>query len=348
MADWVDRLRQWIPPDGWRHMVTVDVHAAGEPLRVVVAGFPQVHGATLLKQRRYAMDTLDHLRRALMWEPRGHADMYGCIVVPSVSPRGDIGVLFTHNGGFSTMCGHGIIGVTTALIQTGILEAHEPKTLLRIDTPAGFVEAWATVSRGLVHEVAFINVRSFVTAVDRDVEVPGVGRVRYDTAFGGAFYAYVAAEDFGLELVPGEKDELVRLGRAIKASVQEDNPPVHPREEDLGFIYGTIFVGAAHGEEADSRNVCVFADGEIDRSPTGTGVSGRLALAHKRGEMEVGDSMTVESILGTRFSGRILGTALVDELHAVVPEITGQAFVTARSDVVIDPRDPLGKGFLLR
>ena len=348
MTDWASRAQGWAPPEQWRRIMTIDAHTEGEPLRVILGGFPDLRGESMLEVRRFAQEWYDALRQSLMWEPRGHADMYGCIVLPPVSPRGDIGVLFMHNDGFSTMCGHGIIGVTTALLQCGVLEAHEPQTLLRIDTPAGFVEAWATIRGKLVEEVSFINVRSFVSGLDREVEVPDIGSVRYDMAFGGAFYAYVDADDFGLSLVPEEYDRIIRWGREVKAAVQAADPPSHPLHDDLGFLYGTVFVGPAHDPEAHSRNVCVFADGEVDRCPTGTGVSGRLAIHHARGDIGDREEIVVESILGTRFSGRVLATAKVGDVDAVTPEITGRAYITGRNEIFIDPRDPLADGFIFR
>ena len=348
MTESADRVRAWEPPESWERIVTLDAHTAGEPLRVILGVFPEFPGRTMLEVRRFAQEFHDDLRRALMLEPRGHADMYGCYVLPPVSPRADIGVLFTHNEGYSTMCGHGIIAVTTALLETGVLEAREPKTLVRIDTPAGFIESWATVRHGRVEEVAFINVRSFVVGLDREVDVPGIGPVRYDLAFGGAFYAYVDAEDFGFRMVPEESRRMIDWGRRIKAAVQEADPPSHPLDSDLSFLYGTIFTGPAHHPGAHSRNVCVFADGEVDRSPTGTGVSGRMAIHHARGELPVGEEFIVESILGTTFEGRLTGTGEVGHLPAVVPEITGNAYLTGRNEILIAPDDPLAEGFVIR
>ncbi len=326
----------------------MDAHTGGEPLRVIVGGFPHVEGETILDKRRAARTGHDALRRALMWEPRGHADMYGCIVLPPVTPAADVGVLFTHNEGFSTMCGHGIIGVATVLVECGFVEAVEPETTLGIDTPAGFVEARAHVREGRVRSVSFVNVPSFVGGLDQRVEVAEVGSVRYDLAYGGAFYAYVDAGDFGLRLVPEEVPRIVGLGRAIKAAVQARAAPSHPEGPELSFLYGTIFVGPAHGAGAHSRNVCVFADGEVDRSPTGTGVSGRLAIHRARGEIALGESIRVESVLGTTFGGRVVAQARVGPYEAVVPEITGRAFVTGRNELFLDPEDPLRHGFLLR
>lgn len=368
MSDWTKRLRGWAPPGDWRRIVTVDAHAEGEPLRVVIAGFPALRGQTVLDRRRDAGARCDAVRRTLMWEPRGHADMYGCIVGPPVTGEADLSVLFTHNDGFSTMCGHGIIGVVTVLLETGLLPIggdggpqrdrdvstragggpQSEEATIGIDTPAGFVRARASREDGRVRSVSFVNVPSFASRLDARVPVADVGPVRYDLAYGGAFYAYVTASDFGLTLVPGETDQLIDLGRRIKDAIQGTDPPSHPDADDLGFMYGTIFVGEALEEGHHSRNVCVFADGEVDRSPTGTGVSGRLALHHARGELPPGRTIVVESILGTRFSGTIVGSAEVGGLPAVIPEISGRAWITGVNELLVDPTDPLAEGFLLR
>jgi trans-L-3-hydroxyproline dehydratase len=274
--------------------------------------------------------------------------MYGCLLVPPVTPAADVGVLFTHNEGYSTMCGHGIIAVTTVLLEVGLLPGREGENRVGIDTPAGFVEAWGRVSGGRVVEVSFVNVASFAAALDRSVEVPGLGPVRYDLGFGGAFYAFVDAAPLGLDLVPSEVGRLIEAGRAIKGAVAAADPPVHPLDADLSFLYGTIFVGPAHDPAHHSRNVCVFADGEVDRSPTGTGVSARLALHHARGELQQGQEIVVESILGTTFGGRVVGTTRIGTHDAVVPRVSGSAHVTGRSEWFLDPEDPLRGGFLLR
>ncbi len=338
----------WDPPGSWTRILAIDAHTEGEPLRVVLSGFPDGGGDSILERRRRTRRTHDHLRRALMWEPRGHADMYGCLVGPAVTPHADFGVLFTHNEGFSTMCGHGIIGVVTVMLECGLLDRPGDAPEVVIDTPAGVVRARARREDGRVRRVSFVNVPSFAARLDARVDVNGVGAVRYDLAYGGAFYAYVDASDFGLVLEPEETPRLVDLGRRIKEAVQASDPPYHPEEPDLGYLYGTIFVGPARGDGGHSRNVCVFADGEVDRSPTGTGVSGRLALHHARGELAEGTEITIESILGTRFSARIVGVDRVGPFDAVVPEVSGRAWITARSEFFIDPEDPLAHGFLLR
>jgi trans-L-3-hydroxyproline dehydratase len=326
----------------------IDAHAEGEPLRVVLDGYPELAGETILERRRYAKDHLDHLRTALMWEPRGHADMYGCILTPAVTGAADFGVLFTHNEGYSTMCGHGIIAVTTVVLETGRIPAGEGETTLRIDTPAGLVTARAQVRGGRVERVAFRNVPSFVVELDARVEVPGLGKVRYDLAFGGAFYVYVDAAEAGVGLGPENFRELIDAGMAIKRAVMATQPIEHPFDSDLGFLYGTIFVGPARSRDAHSRNVCIFAEGEVDRSPTGTGVSGRLAIHQARGELAAGEAIRIESIIDTCFSGRILEETSVGPYTAIVPEVEGRAWITGESTFVIDPNDPLRHGFILR
>lgn len=349
LEDWLERTRSWVPPREWTRVHSIDAHTEGEPLRVILAGFPDLRGETVLERRRTARQVHDGLRRALMWEPRGHADMYGCIVMPPVTPEADLSVLFAHNEGFSTMCGHGIIGVATVLVECGILEHDGEKVEIGIDTPAGFVRAHAEVSpEGRVDRVRFENVPSFAERLDARVDVAGVGTVRYDLGFGGAYYAYVDAAELGIALVPEEAGRLIDVGRRIKNAVQESDPPSHPEDDELGFMYGTIFVGAAQTEGNHSRNVCVFADGEVDRCPTGTGVSGRLALHHARGELDVDQSIRIESILGTCFEGRVLDAIEAGGRKAIIPEVAGRAWITGRHEFLIAPDDPLRDGFLVR
>ncbi len=342
------RMQDWQPPETWLKITTIDAHTAGEPFRVITGGYPDLPGDTILERRRYARQHLDHLRTALMWEPRGHADMYGCIVTPPVSPEADIGILFMHNEGYSTMCGHGIIGIAKVALETGLLPLAEPETTIRIDTPAGLVTAHATVEEGQVTRVRFHNVPSFVLALDQIVDVPGLGQVRYDIAFGGAFYAFVQAQDVGLTCTPEDFRPLIGKGIAIKRAVMADRPIPHPYEPDLSFLYGTIFVGPPLDRGAHSRNVCIFAEGEVDRCPTGTGVSARLAIHHARGEIGVGEPMVVESILGSRFTGSIVETTAFGPYPAIIPEVEGTAHITGRHEFLIDPADPLRDGFMLR
>jgi proline racemase len=341
-------MQSWEPPEGWLQITTVDLHTGGEPFRVITGGYPDLPGDTILVRRRYARQNFDHLRTALVWEPRGHADMYACIVTPPVSPGADIGVLFMHNEGYSTMCGHGIIAITKVALETGMLPMIEPVTVVKIDSPAGPITAHARVAGGQVQSVYFHNVPSFVVALDETVWVPGLGQVRYDLAFGGAFYAYVQAEEVGVTCTPADFRPLIEKGTAIKRAIVAGRPIPHPFEADLSFLYGTIFIGPPLGEGAHSRNVCVFAEGEVDRSPTGSGVSGRLAIHHARGEIGVGQPIVVESIIGSRFTGRIVATTAVGPHPAIIPEVEGTAHITGRHQFLIDPADPLREGFILR
>ncbi len=328
--------------------MVVDSHTGGEPFRVVVEGAPSIEGKTMVERRRFAQDHLDQLRRALMWEPRGHADMYGAFLGPPVAPDSDLSVLFLHNEGFSTMCGHGIIALAKVVLDTGVLPSQEPETTIMVDTPAGQIEATATLSRGTVKSVRFRNVPSFVIDLDNVVDVPGTGNVRYDLAFGGGFYAYVKASDLGLTLSPSSAAHLIESGRAIKKAVVESRAIPHPTEPDLGFLYGVIFVGPAENSGNHSRNVCIFADGELDRSPTGTGVSARLAIHHARGELGTGEEITIESIVGSIFTGRIVEVTDLGGVPAVIPEVSGTAHLLGRSELWIDPDDGLGGGFFVR
>lgn len=344
----LNKMRDWTPPEDWIKITTIDAHTAGEPFRVITGGFPELPGETILERRRYAQEHLDHLRTALMWEPRGHADMYGCIVTPPVSAEADIGILFMHNEGYSTMCGHGIIGIVKVVLETGMLPMHAPETNVNIDTPAGLVTARAQVEDGQVVSVRFQNVPSFVLALDERVKVPGMGEISFDIAFGGAFYAFVQAEEIGLSLTPSDFRLLIEKGMAIKRAVMESRSITHPFEKDLSFLYGTIIIGQPEEDDAHSRNVCIFAEGEVDRCPTGTGVSARLAIHHARDEIAVDEVISIESIIGTRFSGRILRTTTFGIYPAVIPEVTGTAFITGCNEFFIDPADPLKDGFVLR
>lgn len=336
----------WQPPGDWRRLTVVESHTGGEPFRVVVEGLPDIPGDTVLERRRHASEFLDDLRKSLMWEPRGHADMYGGWIGPPVETDSDLSVLFLHNEGFSTMCGHGIIALTKVVLETGILPIGSGETTIRIDTPAGPVTATADTEGDSIGTVRFLNVPSFAADLDAIVQVPGYGEVRYDLGYGGAFYAYVEAAEVGLSL--DDAAALVRAGRSIKRSVSEQRPVAHPDEPDLGFLYGVIFTGPPVSQANHSRNVCIFADGEVDRSPTGTGVSGRLAILHARGVLALGDRISIESITGSEFGGRIVESSAVGDIDAIIPEISGSAHIVGKSELWIDPGDPLNPGFFIR
>jgi trans-L-3-hydroxyproline dehydratase len=326
---------------------TLDYHTAGEPLRIVTAGLPDIPGEDMQARRRFLRERLDGYRRLLMLEPRGHADMYGAVPTPPATPDGDVGVLFMHNEGCSTMCGHGIIALVTAGLEQGLFAVRDPDEI-RIDTPAGRVVARARLSAdGRVAAVAFRNVPSFVLHERLEVQVDKRSIVAA-VAFGGAFYAYVDAADFGFEIVPAEAAQLVAAGTAVSDAVRGSCEIRHPAgKPDLDFLYGTIFVRAGD-QPWQSRNACVFAAGALDRSPTGTGVSGRAAIQHARGELGLGESLTVASVIGTVFEVRCLETTMLGDIPAVIPEVSGSAHCCGESRFLLDDRDPLRDGFLLR
>jgi trans-L-3-hydroxyproline dehydratase len=335
-------------PEEWDAIRTIDAHAAGEPLRVVVDGLPPIPGATMLEKRRFARERLDAVRRRLMWEPRGHADMYGAFITEPVAEDSDLGVLFLHNEGFSTMCGHGIIALTKILVDTGMVPPGESPATIRIDTPAGLVVAHAAHEGGRVRRVAFENVPSFVYRRGVEVRLPGIGETVCDIAFGGAYYAFCEAGDLGLTLTPAHHDRLIEVGRLVKRAVLQQVAIEDPVAPDLGFLYGVIFTGPAEEEGHHSRHVCIFAEGEVDRSPTGTGVSGRAALLHDSGQLPEGETIVIESILGTCFAVTVAGRSEVAGCPAVIPRVSGEAYLTGTSTFFAEPGDALGDGFIFR
>jgi trans-L-3-hydroxyproline dehydratase len=328
-------------------ITTLDYHTAGEPLRIVTGGLPPIPGETMLEKRRYMQENLDDFRKFLMLEPRGHADMYGAVLTPPVTTDGDVGVLFMHNEGYSTMCGHGIIAMVTAGLEHGLFEVNNEQAI-QIDSPAGRISARAQRdSDGRIESVSFLNVPSFVLQEKCAVSVDG-RKVDLIIAFGGAFYAYVDAQAFGFDLLPSEAGQLIEFGQKIKNEVNQNFAICHPQgDEELNFLYGTIFVRPGD-KQGHSRNVCIFAGGELDRSPTGTGVSGRCAIHFARGEIGLGEKLHIESIIGTSFTVRCTRETMVGELHAVIPEVTGSAHISGEHRFILHSHDPLKQGFFIR
>ena len=330
-----------------RIISTIDAHAAGEPLRLITSGVPRLSGATILDRRAEMLEHHDSLRRALMWEPRGHADMYGAILTPPVTEEADYGILFMHNEGYSTMCGHGIIAVTTILLETGNHPASGAITEIAYDSPAGLIRARATMEAGRVVDVAFMNVPSFVFADAVDVAT-SYGSMTVQVVYGGAFYTLVEASVAGLAVESSQIKELIDFGMQVKHAVEGQLNVRHPHEPDLRGIYGTIITGPPLDDGSDGRNVTIFAEGEVDRSPCGTGTAARLAWLHARGDVETGAAWVHESITGTAFIGRVLSSPTVDDFPAIIPEIAGQAYITGMHTFIIEPDDPLRDGFLVR
>jgi proline racemase len=317
---------------------TVDYHTGGEPFRIVTAGVPPLEGSTVLERRRYAREHLDHIRRLLVFEPRGHADMYGCHVVPPNDDGADLGVVFFHNEGYSTACGHGTIALVTWALDSGVVERREGQQRVVVDVPSGRLETWAHVEGGRVRSVRFRNVPSFVWADGLEA----AGRV-VDVAFGGAFYASLEERVESREL-----PRLIELARRIKAELEAAHDVVHPLEPELRDVYGVIFWRGEQTEPLTQRNVTVFADGEVDRSPCGSGTSARLALLDADGTLPRGETLRHLSIVGSEFTGRVVGEAEVAGRASVVTEVEGSAYRTGRAEFELDPEDPIREGFLLR
>ena len=317
---------------------TVDYHTAGEPFRIVTGGVEPLRGATILDKRRDALARFDHVRKLLVNEPRGHADMYGCFTCEPNDDGADLGVVFFHNAGYSTACGHGTIALVTWALDEGVVERREGENRVVVDVPSGRLETVARVEGGKVRAVRFRNVPAFVwrrglRAAGREVDV----------AFGGAFYASCPER-----VEPGELPRLIELGREIKRELEAEHEIVHPLEPELRDVYGVIFWQEETGEPLTQRNVTVFADGEVDRSPCGSGTSARLALLDASGELPRGAELRHLSIVGSEFRGRVVGAADVAGRAAVVTEVEGSAYRTGRHAFELGPDDPLGTGFLLR
>ncbi len=339
---------------------TIDLHAGGEPIRLIRSGYPRVPFAPILERRQWVLEQADGARQVLMYEPRGHRDMYGAVLLPPHRPDADIAVLFMHNAGYSTMCGHGVIALTTGLVEEGLYPVALPETIIRWETPAGLVTAVADVEIDedggpLVRRVRFTNVPSYLHASDISVSINDRAPIRVQLAFGGAYYGIVDAADLGLRVVPGSIEALTAVGAAITEALRRDHSPTHPTDAELGFVYGTIIVDHDPATAPDGRattatirNVTVFADAEVDRSPCGSGTSALLAWMHATNRLRVGEDISNASITGEVFEGRVEATTMLGDRDAVSTSVAGNGYVTGYHTFVVDDRDPLGDGFLLR
>jgi proline racemase len=326
-----------------RYIAAVDSHTEGMPTRVVTGGVEPLPGDTMLERKLRFEAERDDLRLLLMREPRGHSAMSGAILQPPTRPDADWGVLFIEVSGCLPMCGHGTIGVATVLVETGMVAVTEPETVVALDTPAGLVEARVAVSDGHAQAVTIRNVAAFLHARDQVAEVEGLGEVRYDMAFGGNFYALVDAASVGLEVDPARATQLIDAGARVREAVAE---PVHPLDERIRGCQHVVF-HAPGRDGAHARNATSIHPGWLDRSPCGTGTCARMASLHARGELAIGEEFVNESIIGTRFAGRLLAEADVGGVPAVVPEVTGRAWITAMGQYLLDERDPFPAGFAL-
>ena len=332
----------------FKHFIQcVDTHTGGEPLRIVTSGFPPIKGKTILEKRKYVLDNLDDLRKLIMLEPRGHSGMYGCILCDSVTDDGDFAVLFTHNEGLSSMCGHAVIAISKVAIEMGWVNYKEGRNLIKIDAPAGRINCFADVKNGEVIKVSFQNVPCFVYKKDIIFEVDGIGKVIGDIVYCGAFYVYLDVTKVNLHVIPESSDELVRIGTEIKEKVSATTKFIHPTEPEINWLYGTIFYEplVVEEEKVYSRNVCIFAKGQIDRSPTGSGTGGRLALHYANGELNKDQILINDSIIHTPMEGKVISETKVGTYDAVITEVSGTAHIMGFNNLVLDPKDPLPKGF---
>jgi proline racemase len=324
----------------------VDSHTEGMPTRVIVGGVGVLPGATMAERRMHVINEADELRTLLMYEPRGHSAMSGAILQPPTRPDADWGVVYIEVSGCLPMCGHGTIGVATVLVETGMVEVTEPVTTIRLDVPAGLVEAKVHVENGRAKSVTIRNVPSYVVGLDRTVDVPGIGEVVYDLAFGGNFYAIVPIERLGIPFERDEKQRMLDVSLAMMDAINATDMPVHPENSEIRECHH-VYLEAPGSTAEHSRHAMAIHPGWFDRSPCGTGTSARMAQLHARGQLPLDTDFLNESFIGTTFTGRLVEETTVAGIPAVVPTITGRAWVTGTAQYILDPDDPFPAGFLL-
>ncbi len=327
---------------------TTEMHTGGEPLRIIEAGYPTISGKTLLDKRRYARENLDHLRRFLMFEPRGHFDMYGALLVEPDHPEAHIAVLFMHNEGYSTMCGHAIIALGRYAVDNGLVTKKEPETQVNIQCPCGLVKAFVEVQSGQSGQVRFESVPAFALHRKKLVTISEYGPLEVDIAYGGAFYAFVAADELGLDIRRSSVRSQIDAADNISKAVKEQLDISHPDDPDLGYLYGTILTdGADEFSETATANICVFADRQVDRSPTGSGVTARIALQHRNNQIKIGQERTFESVTGCLFMAKAITETRCGRHKAVTVEVSGKAHYSGSSVFSHEADDLIGRGFLL-
>ena len=327
----------------------VDSHTAGHPTRVVVGGLPKIQGDSGAEKRDYVKNKMDYVRRFLCNEPRGHSGMYGAILTEPTNKDADFGVVFFSTVGYDDMCGHGTVGVTTVLIETGMVPLKEPSTKVTLEVPAGLIEAKAKIVDGKIEGVSLVNIPAFLYKENTSIKVPGYGEVTGDVAFGGNWYFYVNAKDVGTRVRPENIDDLIRAGIAIKNEFNKKFDLVHPTNSNIAKkLVGVSLVDSPlKSQNADQNNIVVESEKFFDRSPCGTGTSGRMAILFAKNKLALNEDFVNESISGATFTGRLVGKTRTGEYEAVVPQITGSAYITGFSHFVLDPRDPFGSGGFL-
>ncbi|WP_114099511.1 proline racemase family protein [Thalassospira profundimaris] len=336
-------------PDLSAPIEVIDMHTGGEPLRIITSGYPVIPGDDILAKRRYARDHLDHLRRFVMFEPRGHYDMYGAVLVEPSLPDADLAVLFIHNEGYSTMCGHAIIALGRYAIDYGLVKAVEPITHVNIECPCGLVRAEVEVANGKTGKVRFSSVPSFMFAGDLDLALPDGRAFKTDIGYGGAFYAILDAGQFDIAITPGNVSRLTALSEEICKAVNDSIRLSHPDHDDLAFLYGAILTDGRDAFSPEpTRNICVFAENQVDRSPTGSGVSARLAIQHAKGLIKPGQTRQFESVIGSGFEGSVGAVTSCGPHDAIIASVSGQAHYSGKASFWYEEGDLVGQGFIVR
>ncbi len=331
-----------------RSIHAIDSHTMGEPTRIVTGGIPNIKGNTMAEKKAYLEENLDYVRTSIMLEPRGHNDMFGSIITQPCNQEADFGIIFMDGGGYLNMCGHGSIGAITAAIETGMVEMKSPITHVVMDTPAGIVKAEARIENDRVKEVSIVNVPAFLYKRDVQIEMPEIGKVTFDISFGGSFFAIVKASDLGLKVEPKNAQKLTEIGLKMRDIINETIEIQHPELAHIKTVDLVEIYDKPTHPKANYKNVVIFGQGQVDRSPCGTGTSAKLATLHAKGELKEGEPFVYESILGTLFKGKIVGLGKVADYNAIIPEITGAAYITGFNHFVIDEEDPVKHGFILK
>lgn len=332
----------------FKSLHVVDSHTMGEPNRTIIGGLPAIHGRTMAEKKAYLENNLDYIRRAIMHEPRGHNDMFGSIITSPTMDGADLGIIFMDGGGYLNMCGHGTIGAATIAVETGMVKVVEPITNIIMETPAGLVKARVKVEDGRAKEVSIVNVPSFLYKKDLKVDLPEVGKVTFDISFGGSFFAIVKDSELNLTIEPKNTSMIIEKAMKLREKINKEIQVQHPTCSHINTVDLIEIYGEAKSADADYQNVVVFGSGQLDRSPCGTGTSAKMAILYAKGELEIGNTFIYESIINTKFKGKVLEETRIGEFDAIIPEITGSAFITGFNHLVIDEEDPVKYGFSLR
>jgi proline racemase len=331
-----------------RMINAVDSHTMGEPTRIITGGVPVIPGNTMPEKKEYLEKHLDYLRTAIMLEPRGHNDMFGSIITAPTMPEADLGIIFMDGGGYLNMCGHGSIGAATVIVETGMIPMVEPYTNLTLEAPAGLVKAKVKVENGRVKEVSIANVPSFLYKENVELDVPELGRITFDISFGGSFFAIVNAKQLGLKVETKNTQKLTEIALEMRDIINKTIEIQHPELAHINTVDLIEIYDEPTHPEATYKNVVIFGQGQVDRSPCGTGTSAKLATLYSKGELKENELFVYESILGTLFKGRIVGVDKVGDYESIIPEITGAAYITGFNQFVIDEHDPVKHGFILK